>query len=215
MPEKKKKALGRIRVRCRYLRHKGHKVNKSKYKTNTFYDWLFQIVYICHCLTGQTLIPMPCFPNDILNQTQHTFMMDRDFIKAKRLVSAALYHYHSYCITNVPRRLQFPLESWIIETRTKLLCSEFRSIYTYLHNEFWLQIFVVFSVYSCSNFPNSYITYQTLNVRGGAAGVVLLSGRLLIVSVASSQSRLYPTAIGPRLSKRFFAEKICLPHWNK
>jgi hypothetical protein len=120
----KKWALGRIRVRCRYLRHK---VNKSKYKTNPFYDWLFQIVYICHYVAGQTLIPMPCFPNDVLNQTQHTFMMDRDFIKAKRLVSAALYY--CYCITNVPRTLQLPLDSWIIETRNKLPCSKFRSVY--------------------------------------------------------------------------------------
>ena len=95
----KKWELGRIRVRCRYLLHN---INKSQYKTNPFYDWLFQIVYICHCADDLTLIPMSCFPNDIFNHTQHTFMMDRDFIKGKRLVSAGLYH--CYCITNVQCR---------------------------------------------------------------------------------------------------------------
>jgi hypothetical protein len=120
----KKWALGRIRVRCRSLRHK---VNKSKYKTNPFYDWLFQIIYICHCVDNQTLIQMSCFPNDIIHHIQHTFLMNREFIKAKRLVGAGLYQ--CYCITNVSSELQLPLDSWIIETSTKLLCSKFRSIY--------------------------------------------------------------------------------------
>jgi hypothetical protein len=130
------------------LRH----VNKSKYKTNPFCDWLFQIIYICHCVDDQTLIPMSCFPNDILNHTHRTFVMDWDFIQAKRLVSAGLYQ--CYCITNVPSRLQLPLDSWIIETWTKLLCSKFRSICIYLHNELWLQIFVIFPFRFLSNFPD-------------------------------------------------------------
>jgi hypothetical protein len=65
---------------CHYLRRK---VNKSKYKTNSFYDWLFQIVYICHCAVGSTLLPTPYFPNGTMKQGRHIFVMDRDFIKVK------------------------------------------------------------------------------------------------------------------------------------
>jgi len=165
-------------------------------------------LYHCYCITN-----VQCRAVPLLLHHKCT-MQDCTTVTASQMYSAELHN--CYCITNVPSRLQLPLDSWIIETWTKLLCSKFRSMYIYLHNEPWLQIFVIIPVRFWSNFPNSYITYQPFNVRGwgGSRGSFTL-WEIINRFGYNSESRLRQTAIAPWLSNRFFAEKTCLPRWNK